>query len=63
MFSSNPHIASELAGLRRADLLAEAGRARLAPSHSGAGRGLARALRGLADRLDPGLDADCAPIA
>lgn len=54
----HPQVQGALSCLRQAELLQEAGRARLVPSHGAgrASRSVARALRGLADRLD-GLDA------
>lgn len=61
----NPHVQGALSCLRQAELLEQAGRARLVPTQ-GAGRtsrGLARALRGLADKLDDGFDAASARIA
>lgn len=61
----NSHLNGALASLRMAELHREAEQARLAASAPSGkvGRGAAKALRGLADRLDPGLDPDTARIA
>lgn len=58
----HPRIQDALTGLRRADLLEQAANARLAatgsPSAGRTGRGVARALRTIADRLDPCLQSE-----
>jgi hypothetical protein len=61
----NPGIHGELSCLRMAELHEAAARSRqvTAGTNGRAGRGAARALRSLADRLDPGLEPDSARIA
>lgn len=58
----HPRIQDALTGLRRADLLEQADSARLAalgsPSTGRTGRSVARALRTIADRLDPHLQSE-----